>query len=353
MAPSGICDRQVHDAPVARHTGRAPGELTIDRERIAARVAAVEALEEHRVLERRRPRRVAAVERGLAFAGVVRGVDRAVRSSGCRRRAPRAGCRAGSAAMDAGGSCRFREANRPLPTECEARTPPSGSGSSAPPQRDARSGRTALHVLPRPVVDPTTRARGPMSSTDSGSWSCTRHDQRGAPVGGEAGVGHRSSFRRGGRDAARASSRQNRTVHPAGVLAVAEVRARARSGARPPRSASPVRLVPQQRVQLARRPPSSRVAQPSPATSAYDAVEASRRARTRRRPARGRRPAAARERSRRPARSNRSRAHRVRAGAESRRRRRRCPGRALARWRTEARTRPLRAGANAPAAPRR
>ena len=63
---------------------------------------------------------------------------------------------------------------------------------SAPARRPQREGS-----LPR-LAAPRDRSDHPRARTDEldrrGSWSCTRHDQRGAPVGGEAGVGHRSPF---------------------------------------------------------------------------------------------------------------------------------------------------------------
>src|SRR6478609_5718397 len=68
----GHRDREVDDAPVPCDAGRATGELPVDRERIAARVAAVEALEEHGVLEGTGPCGVATLECVLALTGVVR-----------------------------------------------------------------------------------------------------------------------------------------------------------------------------------------------------------------------------------------------------------------------------------------
>src|SRR5690606_5404471 len=74
--------REIDDAPVAGDAGRAAGELTVDRQRIAAGVATVEALEEHRVLEPSRPGRITALESVLALPRVVGGVDRRADAQG-------------------------------------------------------------------------------------------------------------------------------------------------------------------------------------------------------------------------------------------------------------------------------
>ena len=68
--------REIDDAPVARDVRSAARELAVDRQRVAARIPAIEALEEHRVLEALGPGGVAALERRLTLAGVVGGVDR-------------------------------------------------------------------------------------------------------------------------------------------------------------------------------------------------------------------------------------------------------------------------------------
>ena len=205
-------------------------------------------------------------------------------------------------ATDAGGSAPPRR-HRPLRVDPKLVRRPSAAEAPRRPSATPAA-EDALHVLPRPVIDRrSTRARGPTSSTDAGRGPVARDDQRGAAVGGEAGVGHRSPFVEGPGCSSR-SPDQNRTVHPARCSRRRGRRARARSAARPLDPPRPLALVAEQPLQL-RAASDQSVAQSSPGDVGVRAVEAAACARRPRRPGRGRRPAAAPAPRRRPATSSR------------------------------------------------